>query len=128
MVTVSNADREKKSLTLAEENAFGMNHCEAGGMIASAWKLDGAIGDAIKYHHSYADYSGENKDILYTVAAANRFATISVIGFSGDCHPSPLPSFIWEALNVSKDVFDEIEQKVNEEIGKAEVFLKISHM
>jgi len=128
LATVSAADRERKSLTLAEENAFGMNHCEAGEMIASAWKLDGAVGDAIKYHHSYEEYSGDNKDVLYSVAAANRFATLSVIGFSGDCHPSPLPNFIWEALNVSKDVFDEIEEKVNIEIGKAEVFLKISHL
>jgi HD-like signal output (HDOD) protein len=128
ILTVSNADRERKPLTLAEENAFGTNHCEAGGMIASAWKLDGAIGDAIKYHHSYKEYSGNNKDILYSVAAANRFATLSVIGFSGERHPSPLPDFIWEALNVSKDVFDEIEEKVNIEIGNAEVFLKISHM
>jgi len=128
MVTVSNADRERKPLTLAEENAFGMNHCEAGGMIADAWKLDGPIGDAIRSHHSCGEYYGDNKDILYSVAAANRFAAISVIGFSGDCHPSPLPNYIWEALNVSKDVFDEIEEKVNEEIGKAEVFLKISHM
>jgi len=128
LVTVSNADREKKPLTLAEENAFGMNHCEAGGMIASAWKLDGAVGDAIKYHHSCADYSGDNKDVLYCVAAANRFATLSVIGFSGERHPSPLPNFIWEALNVPKDVFDEIEEKVNIEIEKAEVFLKIGHM
>jgi len=128
MVTVSNADRERKPLTLAEENVFGMNHCEAGGMIADAWKLDGAIGDAIRYHHSYEEYSGDNKDVLYSVAAANWFATISVIGFSGDRHPSPLPNFIWEALNVSKDVFEEIEEKVNAEIEKAEVFLKINHM
>jgi HD-like signal output (HDOD) protein len=127
MVTVSNADRERKPLTLAEENTFGMNHCEAGGLIASAWKLDGAIGDAIKYHHSYKEYSGDNKDILYSVAAANRFATLSVIGFSGERHPSPLLNCIWEALNVSKDVFDEIEERVNVEIEKAEVFLKISH-
>jgi HD-like signal output (HDOD) protein len=128
MVTVSNADRERKPLTLAEENAFGMNHCEAGEMIASAWKLDGVIGDAIKYHHSYGEYSGDNKDILFSVAAANRFATLSDIGFSGERHPTPLPNVIWEALKVSKDVFDEIEEKVNIEIKKAEVFLKIGHI
>jgi len=128
MVTVSNADRERKPLTLAEENVFGINHCIAGEIIANAWKLDGAIGDAIKYHHSCEEYSGNNKDILFSVAAANRFATLSVIGFSGERHPSPLPDTIWETLKVSRDVFDEIEKKVNAEIEKAEVFLKISHI
>jgi len=128
MVTVSNADRERKPLTLAEENVFGINHCVAGEIIANAWKLDGAIGDAIKYHHSYEEYTGNNKDILYSVAAANRFATLSVIGFSGERHPAPLPNMIWETLKVSRDVFDEIEDKVNAEIEKAEIFLKIGHM
>jgi HD-like signal output (HDOD) protein len=128
MVTVSNADRERKALTLAEENVFGINHCAAGEIIARAWKLDGPIGDAIKYHHTCEEYTGNNKDILFSVAAANRFATLSVIGFSGERHPSPLPNMIWEALNVSRDVFDEIEEKVNAEIEKAEIFLKIGHL
>lgn len=128
ILTVSTADRERKSLSLTEENALGFNHCEAGGMIATAWKLDGAIGDAIIYHHDCEEYSGDYIDILYSVAAANWFTAHNGIGFSGDCHPSPLPSFIWEKLNVERDVFDELETKVHTEIGKAEVFLKIGNI
>jgi HD-like signal output (HDOD) protein len=128
MVTVGDADRERKPLNLAEQNAFGTDHCETGDMITAAWKLDGPIGDTIKYHHSYDEYSGNNKDILYSVAAANRFAILSDIGFSGDCHPSPLPNVIWETLKVSRDVFDEIEEKVHSEIEKAEVFLRINRL
>jgi putative nucleotidyltransferase with HDIG domain len=125
MLTVSTADREKKSLSLAEENALGLNHCQAGALITTAWKLEGAVGDAIIHHHNYEEYTGDYKDVLYSVAAANRFSSLTGIGFSGDRHPVPLPALIWETLNVSREFFDEIEESVNTEIGKAEVFLKI---
>ena len=123
--TVSVADRERKDLSLAEENALGLNHCQAGAMIVTAWKLGGPIGDAIECHHSYAQYSGDHKDILYTVAAANRFSSLEGIGFSGDRYPVPLPDLIWGALNITQDVFEGIEESVNKEIKKAEIFLRI---
>jgi len=128
MLTIGVADRERKPLYLAEKETLGFNHCEAGAMVTEAWKLDGAVGDAIVHHHDYNGYSGDFGDVLYTVAAANRFASHMVIGFSGDRHPGPLPGFIWEGLKVSSDVFDDIEENVNKEIGKAEVFLKIGHV
>ena len=128
LLTVNEADKERKPLSLAEENDLGLNHCEAGAMIVSAWKLDGAIGDAVMYHHNYGEYSGDHKDVLYSVAAANRFVALSEIGFSGDCHPDILPPVIWDTLNVDNDVFEGIEESVNEEIKKAEVFLKIDHL
>ena len=78
------------------------------------------------HHHKCGEYSGKFKDVLFSVAAANRFASISEIGFSGDRFPDSLPPEIWEELNVSRDAFDEIEGNVQSEIEKAEVFLKIS--
>ena len=128
MLTVSIADRERISLIKAEKDSLGLNHCSAGALIAAAWKLDGAVRDSIEFHHDYEGYTGDNKDVLYSIAAANRFASISEIGFSGDRYPDPLPAEVWDALNVSKDVFDEIVENVNNEIEKAEVFLKIGHL
>ena len=128
MLTIATADRERIPLSLAEKDTLGLNHCESGAMVAEAWKLDGAIGDTIVYHHNFNGYSGEYADVLYTVAAANRFSSYMDLGFSGDRHPEPLPANIWEALNVSSDVFDEIEDNVNKEIEKAEVFLKIGNL
>ena len=126
--TVSTADRERKPLFQVEENTLGLNHCNTGEMIKTAWKLDGAIGDTIVNHHDCGGYSGDYKEVLYSVAAANRFALLSSIGFSGDCHPAALPASVWETLNISWDVFEEIEERVNSEIEKAEVFLKIGQL
>jgi len=127
MLTVSVADRKRKSLFDVEKSTLGLDHCMAGAMITDAWKLEGAVGDTIVQHHDCSGYSGNFRDILYSVAAANRFAAISEIGFSGDRYPEPLPSVVLETLNVSWEVFDEIEKIVNDEIEKAEIFLKIGH-
>ena len=127
MHTIGKADQEKKALFQEEKDELGLDHSAAGTLISAAWKLPGAVGDTIEYHHNIEGYSGESADILYSVAAANRFASVSGIGFSGDRCPDPVPSRVWESLNVSKDVFEKLENSVNSEIGKAEIFLKISH-
>jgi len=128
MLTVSIADKKRISLFEAEEKSLGLTHCLSGELIAAAWKLDGAVKDTIEHHHDYEGYDGNSKDIVYTVAAANRFASISEIGFSGDRFPAPLPPLVWDFLNVSQDVFDEMEKDVSGEIEKAEIFLKIGHL
>jgi putative nucleotidyltransferase with HDIG domain len=128
MLTVSAADRERVSLFRAEENTLGLNHCTAGAMISAAWKLDGPVGDAIVHHHDYKEYSGAHKDILYSVAVANWFSSLSGIGFSGDRHSEKPDAGIWEALKISLETFDEIEAAANAEIEKAEVFLKIDRL
>jgi putative nucleotidyltransferase with HDIG domain len=128
MLTIVTADRERKPLSMAEKDTLGLSHCEAGVLVAEAWKLHGAIGDTIIHHHDYENYSGDYKDVLYTVAVSNRFSSLARIGFSGNRYPPPLPDFVWEALNVSSDVFDELEDIVNKEIEKAEIFLKIGHL
>ena len=127
MLTVSTADRERKSLVKVEEETLGLNHCMSGAMISTAWGLEGAVGDAIVHHHDCSGYKGNYSEVLYSVAVANQFASISGIGFSGERHPEKNDPRIWEALNISMDVFDEIEKNVSNEIEKAEVFLKIGH-
>ena len=125
LLTLSTSDRDKISLHLAEENTFGFDHCDAGAAIIKAWKLEGTVADVISYHHRFNDYSGESEDILYNVIAANYFASVSEIGFSGNRYPQKIDDFIWDKLGIDKDFFFEIETSVKEEIEKAKVFLKI---
>jgi putative nucleotidyltransferase with HDIG domain len=124
MLTVSIADRERISLFRAEEKTLGINHAQAGAMIVKAWRLEGPVGDAIVNHHNYQDYSGEHGDILGSIIAANRFASIMEIGFAGDRYPEKTPAAVQE-LGLEKDAFDGIEKTVNREIEKAQVFLKL---
>jgi len=125
MLTISVADRERIALFRAEERTLEMNHCDVGVMITKAWKLEGPVGEAIVNHHNCAEYTGKYRDIVFSIAAANRFASIAEIGFSGDRYPEKVDSIIWETLGINIDVFDEIENTVNAEIDKAKIFLKI---
>ncbi len=125
VMAISVSDRERISLHRAEERMLGLDHARSGAMIAEAWRLEGAVGDAIAHHHAYLEYSGPHKDILYSVVLANRFASVMEIGFSGNRYPEKLDNVVWEALGVSRDVFDEIETVVNQEIEKAKVFLRV---
>jgi putative nucleotidyltransferase with HDIG domain len=125
MNAVSDSDRDRAALIRTEDRRLGINHCTAGAMIVKAWKLEGAVGDAIVFHHNHLEYDGEHREVLNSVILANRFASIMEIGFSGDRYSErPGPS-IWEFLGLDNTVFDEIEPIVNGEIEKAHVFLKL---
>jgi putative nucleotidyltransferase with HDIG domain len=125
MLTVSTSDREKLSLVRAEDRNLGINHSTAGAMIVKAWKLDGAVGDAIIFHHNHLEYEESHRDLLYTIILANRFASQMEIGFSGDRYPEKPGPSIWETLGITMEIFDDIEPVVNSEIEKATVFLKL---
>jgi putative nucleotidyltransferase with HDIG domain len=125
VIAVSAADRDRRPFYQEEEASLEINHCMAGALIVQAWKLEGPVGDAIIHHHGYTEYEGSYRDILYTVVAANHFACTEEIGFSGDRYPGPLDSWIMETLKIKPEVFGPIKARVNGEIEKAKVFLKL---
>jgi putative nucleotidyltransferase with HDIG domain len=123
MLTISAADRGRASLVLSEDGLLGMNHCVSGAMLVKSWKLEGPVGDTIMYHHQYTAYEGPHRDVLFSIVAANWFAAIMEIGFSGDRYPDKLNPDVWSYLKVNRDIFDQIEPVVNAEIEKAKIFL-----
>lgn len=125
VAAISISDRERISLYLAEQQALGLDHMQAGLLISNAWKLQGAVGDAIAHHHDYMNYSGEYREVVLTIALANRFASAMEIGFSGNRYPDKLDPSVWESLGLTRDVFEEIEGVVNQEIDKAKIFLRL---
>ena len=125
LLTLREADRNRISLNLAEVQYLGFDHCTSGAAIVKAWKLEGAVGDSIVHHHNYSQYSGQHDEILCSVIAANHFAIIEDIGFSGNRRPDKLDESVWNKLGIKKDFFHDIINKVREEIEKAQVFLKL---
>jgi len=128
LLTISEADKKRQSLVETEKSSLGLDHCATGALITASWKLEGPVGDTIEHHHNYSAYSGEHKDLVQSISVANHFAALSRLGFSGDCHPDPIPLPVWERLNIPKNVFDDLESSVNSEIEKAEIFLKIGRL
>lgn len=124
--TMALSDRQKMPLYTAESESMQIDHTSVGLMIGDAWKLGDDIKDCIQHHHHYLDYSGKNKDLLYTVVFANYFANIAELGFSGDRYPEKIDSTATEFLQVSIDYLDEVEDGVLEQIEKARIFLQLA--
>jgi HD-like signal output (HDOD) protein len=122
---MSFADRERISIFKAEGRELGIDHCEAGSVIADSWKLTGAIADTVRFHHDLAGYAGEHGDVLRTVAVADFFANREGIGFSGNRYPDKVPPEVFELLGIQKSLLEDLEEAVNAEIEKAKVFLKL---
>jgi putative nucleotidyltransferase with HDIG domain len=125
MLTISDSDRDRISLVRAEDRKLGINHSSTGEMIVKSWKLEGAMGDVITFHHNHLDYDGSHRELLYSIMLANRFANMLEIGFSGDRYSEKPGPSIWEFLKLEDVLFEEIEPVVNSEIEKAQIFLKL---
>ena len=119
------ADRERLPLNTAETRVLGLDHCGAGAAVANAWKLTGAISDAIVFHHDIANYVGDYTEVLLTIAVANYYAGREGIGFSGNLYPEKLNPDIYGKLGIPKSLLEELDGPVNAEIEKAKIFLKL---
>jgi HD-like signal output (HDOD) protein len=123
--TMSLADLERISLVAAERRGLGIDHCEAGGVVAENWKLTGAIADTVLWHHNLEGYSGGWGDVLRTVAVADFFANREGIGFSGNRYPDKMSPETYSLLDIEKSMLEDLEAPVNAEIEKAKIFLKL---
>ncbi len=124
--TMSISDRERIPLFLAEKRVLDLDHCEAGRVVADAWKLSGAIGDTIACHHTVESYNGPNGDILRTIAVADYFANREEIGFAGNLYPEKPGNDMYAALGIEKSLLEDLVDPVNAEIDKAKIFLQLS--
>lgn len=122
---MSLADRQRIPLYAAERRVFGFDHTFVGARIGEAWKLGNAIQDTIKYQIRPSEYEGQYADIVNTTHVAIYFVTVAEIGFSGDRYPERASEHALGALGVDETYLDDIEDEVEAEIQKAEVFLRL---
>ena len=128
LLAVTTADCEQRPLLAVENFSLGLNHCIAGDLVSRSWKLTGPVADIITHHHNPDEYQGEYTDILYNISIANYFTSVYEIGFSGDRYPQKPPQKVWEISGIKEDAFEELKEKVIQEIEKAKIFLKISQV
>jgi HD-like signal output (HDOD) protein len=125
MKAAKDADFRIVPLFQGETAILGVNHAEAGGLVIKAWRMGGAVMDAVVYHHNYAEYPGEHKDLLYSVVVANYFASRMEIGFSGNRHPRKPEDMVWETLEIAWEDIENIKPIVDTEIEKVRLFLNL---
>ena len=119
------ADRQQMPLHQAERKVFGFDNTFVGTLIGEQWKLGNSIQDTLKYQSRPQEYKGQYANIVNTVHVAIYSVTVSEIGFSGDRYPERVSDHALGVLGINEAYLDEIEDEVEEEIQKAEVFLRL---
>jgi putative nucleotidyltransferase with HDIG domain len=123
---MASSDMNHLPLFVSEQKIIGIDHTDVGRMILQTWKLSENIIEAVTNHHAYKTYEGKYKDLVYTIAMANYFASCYEIGFSGDRYPEKVDQEVFQYLNITMEYLDSIEDQVNKEIEKASIFLKLA--
>jgi putative nucleotidyltransferase with HDIG domain len=120
---VEDAGSRSIPLFQGEIENLGIAHTGAGALAARVWRLEGAVGDAVIHHHNYLEYAGDHKELLYTIVAANYFASRMGIGFSGNRHPRKPEKQVWETLGLAWEDIEGMKPMVEDAIKKARIFL-----
>ncbi|PID76306.1 MAG: metal-dependent phosphohydrolase [Deltaproteobacteria bacterium] len=123
---LAKAKKEQRPLIEVEREEMGLDHQEVGMMIAEKWKLNELISNSIAYHHDVEKVPEDLRQKLAIVALANIYTNIFDFGYAGDCFPgtSSLDGLL-QTAGLSWDDFSSIGQDVEQEIEKAQIFLKI---
>ena len=95
-------------------------------MIAEKWKLTNSIINTLAYHHSPETVDEEIQNLVVIVSAGNIYANHFEIGSAGDRNMEPSESSNIIGLSgLNWEDIISLEGKVQEEINKAQVFLKV---
>lgn len=117
---------ELQPLNLLEREMMAIDHEEVGEMIASKWKLNSIITDAICHHHAPLKAEPEHQKLVATVALADFYVCLFDIGYAGNRYPDEaLLPVLLELCNLEWSAVVGLSQAVDAEITKAEIFLQV---
>jgi putative nucleotidyltransferase with HDIG domain len=117
---------EQQALIILEKKLLEIDHEEVGEMIASKWKLNAVITDAICHHHSPELAQPEHQALVATVALADFYICLFDIGYAGNRFPneSQLTSLL-DMCGLQWTTVMGLSEAVDAEIKKAEIFLQV---
>ena len=123
---LARVETAQNPLVTVEQQVLGLDHEEVGAMIATKWKLNAVLTDAICHHHTPELAAAAHRDLVATVALADFYVCLFDIGDAGNRYPDPsrLESLLAQCLLAWDDLVD-LAASVEAEIRKAEIFLQI---
>ena len=123
---LARVETAQEPLVTVEQQVLGLDHEEVGAMIATKWKLNAVLTDAICHHHAPELAAAAHRDLVATVALADFYVCLFDIGDAGNRYPDPsrLGSLLAQCQVAWDDLVD-LAASVEAEIRKAEIFLQI---
>jgi HD-like signal output (HDOD) protein len=120
------ADLEQGPLFRSEQMVMGLNHAQVGKLIAQKWKLNHNIIQLLGSHHTPEEDKSSAKLLIQIVALADIYINIYEMGVAGNNHPQPaLLAYLLKQTRIKWHWLASLRKKVNQEIEKAQIFLKI---
>ncbi len=124
---LAQAEEEQKALHKQEMDFFGFDHGRIGKSIAEKWQLSDTITEALCYHHNPTDPGVSNHDLVEMVALADLYANLYEIGFADNRFPAENEiTALLKLVGVTWHELTALDQTVEEEIEKAQIFLELS--
>ena len=123
---LAQAGKGYQPLNLVERELMDFDHEDVGEMIASKWKLNAVLTDAIRHHHAVELAAPEHQALVATVALADFYVCLFDIGYAGNRYPeeTALPIML-EQCGLSWNTVVGLSPTVDAEISKAEIFLQV---
>ena len=121
------AEKDQITLRHYESKLLGMDHCTVGCMIAKKWRLGSTLVETLSHHHNPDDSSEVDRDFVFIVSLANRFANYLRIGNAGGCvtHNQEI-EYLNSKVGANWTMLHEMGETVLDEIEKAKIFLEIA--
>ncbi|MDD2465177.1 MAG: HDOD domain-containing protein [Desulfobulbus sp.] len=118
--------KEPQPLNLLEREMMEIDHEEVGEMIASKWKLNAIITDAICHHHSPQLADPKYQNLVATVALADFYVCLFDIGYAGNRYPDEAQlEPLLKMCGLDWNTVVGLTAMVDAEITKAEIFLQV---
>ena len=123
---LAQANREQQPLVQLEKQSLEIDHEEIGEMIASKWKLNAVITDAICHHHTPELADPAHQTLVATVALADFYVCLFDIGYAGNRYPDVSQlELLLDLCGLHWADVVRLSAAVDEEIKKAEIFLQV---
>lgn len=117
------AHEQQKRIAETEQELFGIDHAEVGGLLGEHWNLPPSVVEAIRHHHTPEQATLE-PDLTALTAVANHITYSAELGESSNSKPPAFPEAAAERLGITADdcqtVADSLrenEEQINEVVG-----------
>jgi putative nucleotidyltransferase with HDIG domain len=111
------------SLDRCERDVIGVDHAEAGALLAEKWQLPGELREAIASHHSLG--LGGELMLFDCLFAADQICKKLSFGSAGNFRVEPLSAGVCNRFGMSMDEMIEDMPTLGEEVENARIFVKL---
>lgn len=108
LLCLKNAEENRISIKEAENQFFSVDHDQTGGYLLKWWDIPFPIVEAALYHHDPLNENIINKELLYAIHIAERYASILLNHY----HEGKFYDEVFNLLDINKQNFEEMIYKM----------------